>query len=125
MIERERIIAQYIEGYNSFDTDKMTEHMDQHIVFENISNGEINMYLAGLDAFKEQAEKSKNIFSTRTQTLRSYKHQADETEIEIDYSAILAIDFPNGLKKGDEIKLLGKSVFKFSNKKIVKLIDIS
>ena len=55
----------------------------------------------------------------------SFKHLSDETEIEIDYYAVLGMDFPNGLKRGDELKLKGKSIFKFLNDKIIKLTDIS
>ncbi|SFT09144.1 hypothetical protein SAMN05660206_111100 [Sphingobacterium wenxiniae] len=47
-------------------------------------------------------------------------------EIEIDYEATAAIDFPNGIRKGDTNKLKGKSAFEFSHhKKIIKLLDIS
>jgi hypothetical protein len=122
---RETIISNYIDGYNQFDIDKMVQDFKESIIFENISNGEKNMTLKGLKAFKEQAEQAKNYFSTRTQIVKSLKHKANETEIEIDYHAILDIDFPNGLKKGDELKLKGKSVFKFSGDKIIKLTDIS
>jgi hypothetical protein len=37
----------------------------------------------------------------------------------------LNMDFPNGLKKGNELILKGKSVFKFLDNKIIKLTDIS
>jgi hypothetical protein len=59
-------------------------------------------------------------------TIKSFTHNDDETEIVINYSAVLAMDFPNGLKKGETLNLTGKSVFKFSdNSKIIKLTDIS
>jgi hypothetical protein len=83
------------------------------------------MSLSGLTSFKEQAELAKNYFSLNKQTIKSYLHCNNETEIEIDYYAILAMDFPNGLKKGDELQLKGKSIFKFSGDKIIKLTDIS
>ena len=125
MIDRERIIQSYVNGYNEFDLDKMVKDLDETIVFENISNGETNMSLTGIKAFKEQAEQARSYFSNRTQIIRSFIHQGDETEIEIDYQAVLAIDFPNGLKKGAEIKLQGKSIFTFWGDKIIKLTDIS
>jgi len=125
MKEREALIDSYIEGYNHFDVDKMVSNFDENIVFKNVSNGETNMSLKGLKAFIEQAEQAKNYFSERTQTVRSFVHKNDETEIEIDYVAILAIDFPNGLKKGDELKLNGKSKFQFLEDKIIRLTDIS
>jgi hypothetical protein len=125
MKSRENIIYNYIAGYNEFDINKMTSDLDEAIVFEHLSSGEVTMLLVGLEAFKKQAEQAKSYFSVRTQTIKSYKHQADETEIEIDYDAVLAMDFPNGLKKGNELKLQGRSIFKFSNDKIIKLTDIS
>lgn len=125
MTHKEKIINNYIEGYNQFDTDKMVLDFDDNIVFENISNGEVNMTLSGINAFKDQAKQAKAYFTARTQTIASFEHKSDEVEVEIDYYAILAMDFPNGLKKGDELKLKGKSIFKFLDDKIIKLTDIS
>ena len=125
MTNRETIIQNYIDGYNEFDIYKMVKDLHETIMFENILNGKTTMSLSGLKAFKEQAEESKNYFSARTQTIKSYTHQKDETEIEIDYNAVLAIDFSNDLKAGDELKLTGKSIFTFLGEKIIRLTDIS
>jgi hypothetical protein len=125
MTDRENIIKNYIEGYNNFDIDKMFADFDESIIFENIQNGKVNMTLSGISALKEQAEQAKSYFSNRQQTIKSFVHNDDETEIEIDYSAILAMDFPNGLKKGEKLNLTGKSIFKFADNKVVKLTDIS
>lgn len=125
MTDREKIINDYIEGYNEFNINKIVLHFSESIIFQNISNGEINTSLTGLIKFKEQAEKAKTYFSTRKQTIKSFKHNIDEIEIEIDYFATLKIDFPNGLKKGEELNLGGKSIFKFSGNKIIMLTDIS
>ena len=125
MNDREKIVKNYIDGYNQFNCDKMLIDFDKNVVFENIQQGEITMSLTGLKALRQQAEQAKNYFTTRAQTIKSFKHIGDETEIEIDYYAILGMDFPNGLKKGDELKLKGKSIFKFLNNKIIKLTDIS
>ena len=125
MIKREKAIQNYIDGYNQFDIDKMVSDFDEAIIFENIQGGETNMSLAGLPSFKQQAEQAKAYFSSRTQTIASFKHLENETEIEINYFAILGMDFPNGLKKGQELNLTGKSIFEFSGDKISKLTDIS
>ena len=123
--EREKVIKNYIDGYNNFDIKKMFADFDKTIIFENIQNGQTNMTLTGLSALKEQAEQAKSYFSSRQQKIKSFVHNDDETEIEIDYSAILAMDFPNGLKKGEKLNLTGKSIFKFSENKVVKLTDMS
>ena len=125
MIEREKVIKNYIEGYNSFDIDKMVADLGENIEFENISNGETNVSCIGLPAFRKQAEQAKHYFSKRMQTIKSFRHLSDETEIDIDYYAVLAVDLPNGLKKGNELKLKGRSIFKFQGDKIIKLTDFS
>jgi len=125
MTDREDIIKDYIDGYNQFDIEKMVAALDDNIIFENIQNNEINLSLNGLTEFKLQAETAKTYFTKRTQTIKSFRHFDNTTEIEIDYFAVLAIDFPNGLTKGQELKLSGKSVFEFSGNKIIKLTDIS
>jgi hypothetical protein len=125
MTTREKAIQNYIDGYNQFDIGKMVSDFDEAIIFENIQGGETNMSLAGLTSFKQQAEQAKTYFSSRTQTITSFKHLENETEIEINYFAILGMDFPNGLKKGQELNLKGKSIFEFSGDKISKLTDIS
>lgn len=125
MADREKIIKNYVDGYNQFDIDKMVADFDDHIIFENIQNNEINMSLAGLPAFREQAVRATTYFTTRKQKIQSFKHFDKKTEIEIDYYAILAIDFPNGMKSGQELNLKGKSIFEFSKNKVVKLTDIN
>jgi hypothetical protein len=125
MIDRERIIKDYVESYNQFDIDKMIADFDDKIVFENIQNGEVNMALTGLKEFKDQAEEAKKYFSKRVQTITLFKHSESKTEIDIDYHAVLAMDFPNGMKTGEELNLKGKSIFEFLDNKIFKLSDIS
>ena len=124
-IDREEIIQNYIEGYNQFDIKKMIADFDDEITFENVQNGQINLSLKGMNAFRQQAELAKNYFVTRQQQIKSFKHLDNQTEIEIDYKAVLAIGFPNGLKSGQELSLTGKSVFDFAGDKIIKLTDLS
>lgn len=125
MTEREKIIANYIDGYNQFDIDKMIADFDDNIIFQNISNGETNMSLQGISSFKLQAEQAIDFFSTRTQSIQSFKHNNNETEVDIAYYGILAMELPDGRKKGDEVSLKGRSVFTFNGNKIIKLTDIS
>ena len=122
---RKTIIGNYLEAYNQFDIERMVLDFDPNIKFENISNGEINMTLNGIESFKVQAQSAAALFSSRTQTVRNYRHQENETEAGINYHAVLAMDLPNGMKKGEELRLQGRSVFKFSDNKIIELRDIS
>ncbi|WP_374165256.1 nuclear transport factor 2 family protein [Arcticibacter sp. MXS-1] len=123
--DRENMISNYIGAYNQFDIDGMTADLADNLVFENVQDGKVTMSLTGLDAFREQAEQAKAYFSERKQEIRSIRHSTDSTEVEIGYRAVLAIDFPNGLKKGQELNLSGRSVFAFRDGKIVKLTDLS
>ncbi|MFD1631021.1 nuclear transport factor 2 family protein [Pseudopedobacter beijingensis] len=123
--ERKKIIQNYIEGYNEFDVKKMTRDFDDNIIFKNIQNDEVNMTLNGISEFKQQAEQAKAFFINRRQQIISIKHDNDTTEIEINYAATLATDFPNGLKKGDQLKLKGKSIFIFQGDKIIQITDKS
>lgn len=125
MTDREKAIKNYLEGYNQFDVEKMVADFDENIVFENIQNGVPTITLIGQKDFIQQAEKAKSIFSIRTQVVKTFVHQGNQVEVEIDYSAILGMDFPNGLKKGQELNLAGKSIFEFEGQKIIKLTDIS
>lgn len=125
MMYREKIIQNYIDGYNSFAINKMVADFDDNIKFENIQNGQINLSLEGVEAFRQQAESAKSYFTTRQQIIKSIKHLDNKTEIEVDYNAVLAMDLPNGMKSGQELKLTGKSVFEFADNKITKLTDIS
>lgn len=123
--EREKIIQNYIDGYNEFDVKKMTRDFDDHIIFKNIQNDEVNLTLNGISEFKQQAEQAKAFFINRSQQIISIKHDNDTSEIEIKYVATLAMDFPNGLKKGDKLELKGKSIFNFQGNKIIQITDKS
>lgn len=120
---REKIIQNYLEGYNEFDVEKMTHDFNDEIVFQNIQDEKVSMTINGISDFKEQAEQAKSYFETRKQKVTSISHNRNETEIEIDYSAVLAIDFPNGLKKGHKLELKGTSIFTFKDNKIIQLTD--
>ncbi|MBT1705226.1 hypothetical protein [Chryseosolibacter indicus] len=78
-----------------------------------------------MKAFRQQAELAKNYFTIRQQTIKSFNHFDNKTEIEVNYSAVLAMDFPNGLKSGQELNLTGRSIFEFKGEKIIKLTDIN
>lgn len=125
MKEREQIIHNYVNAYNNFDIDGMLRHLDPDIVFNNVSEGKIDMTLEGSAAFRAQAEKAKNIFTQRQQQIIQFKHDDHQTEIEIDYRATLAVDLSDELKKGSKLELKGKSIFRFSDKKIIAITDIS
>ncbi|TSD64813.1 nuclear transport factor 2 family protein [Inquilinus sp. KBS0705] len=122
---KEQIVREYIEAYNNFDIDGMLINLGPLVKFENIAGGKVNMTLLGLPEFKAQAEQAKNLFSTRKQTITALHYNAQQVEVDIDYYGVLAVDLPNGMKKGDELNLTGKSVFVFEGETITAITDIS
>lgn len=92
------IIENYVQAYNSFDVEGMARLLHTDIVFRNYSNGELNTETKGIEAFRELAEKSAKIFSSRRQTIIACLVMDDKAEVQIDYEGTLTIDLPNGLK---------------------------
>ncbi|BAV05919.1 hypothetical protein [Filimonas lacunae] len=125
MKQREQMICHYIKAYNHFDISAMLADLDPSISFQNISDGKVDMSLEGVTAFKEQAEKAATFFKSRQQKITSFMHFESYTDVEVAYSAVLAVDLPNGLRKGDALHCAGKSVFHFGKDKIVAIEDIS
>lgn len=123
--QQKEIIENYVNSYNSFDINGMTKNLDEKVVFENISNEKVDLRTEGINDFKEQAESAKQYFEERKQTIESWNFNDNKVSINIDYKAVIAIDLPNGLKKGDTLKLKGQSEFEFKDGKIIRITDKS
>ncbi|MEL6558145.1 MAG: nuclear transport factor 2 family protein [Bacteroidota bacterium] len=122
---RKSIIENYIAAYNGFDVEGMLKDLDEQVVFENYSDGQLNMQLQGSEAFRQQAESATAYFKTREQKVTNWIFSDDLIEVELLYTAVLAMDFPNGLKAGEQIQMKGLSVFTFRGDKLVKIVDKS
>ena len=122
---RKNIIENYTNSYNNFDVENMLKDLDENIVFRNVASGEVNLTTEGIAALKAQAKEARNIFSQREQKINDLKFGTDEVVAEILYNGIVAVDLPNGLKRGSKIELSGKSIFRFVGDKIVEIEDIS
>ena len=123
--KREKLIQAYLEAYNTMNVEGMVEPLHEDVVFENYSSGEKTHSIEGKSGFLKQAEEALAYFSKRKQTIETVRHLENETEVEISYWAVAAMDFPNGIKKGQELNLKGKSVFRFSKGKISSIQDFS
>ena len=123
--QQKNMIEAYIAAYNSMDVDEMTTNLTEDIIFENISKGEVTLRTTGLQAFTGQARAALQYFSERKQTITKWVHSDSKVTVTIDYEAVLAIDLPNGLKKGDSLKLQGESEFDFEKGKIKNIRDKS
>ena len=120
-----KIIENYVDAYNHFDVDRMLSDIDEEARFENISMGEVTLITKGVAALREQALEAADIFSERKQVITNFQFHEQEVEVDVDFSATLAIDFSEELKAGDRIEMKGKSVFTFRDDKIIELKDIS
>ena len=123
--QAKKLVTDYIEAYNAFDVDGMLRHLHEDIVFRNISGGEINLTTTGKESFRQQAEQARQYFSQREQRVTDWQLADNRVEVLIDYSAVAAMDFPNGLKAGKMLRLQGKSVFQFAGSRIISIDDIS
>ncbi|WP_426059869.1 nuclear transport factor 2 family protein [Hymenobacter sp. B1770] len=119
------LVTAYIEAYNRFDVGRMLVPLHDAVVFKNISNGEVNLTTTGKEEFRRQAEEASQYFSQREQRIIDWQVTGNKAEVAVDYSAVAAVDFPNGLKTGDTLHLQGKSVFRFAHGKIISIEDIS
>ncbi len=119
------LIEQNVRAYNQFDVEGMLVNLHPDILFENISEDRVTLHLQGIQAFRKQAEAALTFFRTRQQEITNWHFDEHQVTVGIRYQAILAIDFPNGMKAGDSLALNGQSIFHFNGGKIIKIIDIS
>ena len=123
--EKESLIERYVRAYNDFDIHGMVALLHPECTFENVSGGDVNASTSGVPPFRELAEKSKGLFSSRRQTITAYKHDGESVTVDIDYEGVLKVDIPNGPKAGETLRLKGKSVFRFRDGLIHALTDYS
>ncbi len=121
----QQLVEAYIEAYNRFDVAGMVGPLHEEVVFRNISSGEVNLTTVGKEQFRAQAEQATPYFSEREQRITEWQTAGDEVTVLIDYRAVAAIEFPNGLQPGALLTLQGKSVFRFESGQIISIEDIS
>ena len=124
-IAPKQLVEAYIEAYNHFDVAGMLAPLRDDVVFRNVSNGETTLTLTGREAFRQQAEQATQYFSAREQRVTDWQVNGQRVEVVIDYTAVAAIEFSNGLKPGDSLHLQGKSVFQVEDGHIISIEDIS
>ncbi|HEU0297416.1 MAG TPA: nuclear transport factor 2 family protein [Anaerolineales bacterium] len=123
--EKESLVQRYVRAYNDFNIDGMMALMHPECRFQNVSGGEVNASTTGVQQLRELAEKSKDLFSARRQTITAYQHDGESLSVEIDYEGVLRVDIPNGPKVGETLKLKGRSDFQFRDGLIYALTDYS
>lgn len=121
--EQKTAIQNYIAAYNNFDIDGMLALLHREVLFKNVAGGKVNAETVGVEQFKELANKSKALFSSRHQKLTNFTLLGDRVMVEITYEGVLAIDIPNGLNAGEVLRLNGRSEFEFRDGKICGITD--
>ena len=119
------VIERYITAYNAFDVDGMMETIHDDIEFKNVSGGVVTAAASGAREFRELAEQSKGLFTSREQVIRTFESHGDKAVIQVAYEAVLATDLPNGMKAGETLRLDGRSEFVFRDGQISQLADYS
>ena len=119
------LVEAYIEAYNRFDVAGMLAPLHNEVVFQNIADGAVNLTTTGKESFHQQAEQALPYFSQRKQRATDWQLADNRTEVAIDYIGVAAVEFPNGLKPGNTLRLQGKSVFRFADGQIISIQDIS
>ena len=119
------VIEAYIAAYNARDVDRMLDCLAEDIVFRNLSAGQVTAEAIGKPSFAQMAHVGAAAFTTRRQVVRHAITVADTTLVEIDYTATVAADLPNGWKAGQNLAFAGASLFRVRSGQIVEIIDQS
>jgi ketosteroid isomerase-like protein len=119
------LVERFIDAYNRFDVAAMCADLHADIEFRNVSDGQIDASTSGLDAFRRLAETSAALFSARLQNLTEWAFEADRARVGIAFEATFAVDLPNGIRRGDTLRLTGESIYAFRDGKISAITDIS
>lgn len=119
------IVERFIQFYNAFQIDDMADLLAEDCIFQNVSNSAGSFECRGKEEFLKLATQSALMFKERKQKVANWVISSLKIAVEIDYSAIIAHDLPNGLKQGERLQLKGVSIYEFENGKIKRLVDFS
>lgn len=122
---RPEIVRNFIHAYNNFDLQGMVKHLHQDVKFENIVDGKVDVETRGIESFTDQAAYAIDYFMEREMGIVEIQVAEDSVVVDIEYTGILSKDIPGGPRAGDTLRLKGKSVYKFSEGKIIHIQDIN
>lgn len=125
MADLPKPIESYIAAYNAIDVDAMLVCLADDVHFQNVAEGAVNAETRGKSEFATLARAGAAAFAARRQTVTHAITVAGRTIVEIDYTATVAADLPNGWKAGQELAFRGASYFELSDGLISRIIDES
>lgn len=123
--DKRSLIERYLDAYHAFDIDAMVSAVHPDVDFKNISGGEVDATASGADEFRKLAEQSKEMLSSRKQTMVKFLIKDDRAFADVAYEGVLASDLPDEMKTGEDLRLNGRPAFTFCNGKIYRIKDIS
>jgi len=115
----------YVDAYNAKDVDRMLSCLADEVHFQNFSSGEIDAEAKGIGEFTALAKMGASAFLERQQSVTNCIVVANRVMIEVDYTAVVATDLPNGWTAGQTLSFRGSSYFELENDRIMKIVDAS
>lgn len=127
MIEanEKELIDRYLAAYKAFDIEAMLAQLDPGVRFENHAGGQVTAEASGIEAFRQLAEQSKQLFSEREQRVTGLTRDGETVVADIAWRGRLAADVPDGPPAGTLIEMSGRSEFAFGPGGITKIVDRS
>ncbi len=119
------VIQRYIDAYNRKDVPAMLACLSEDVMFKNIAEGEVTVETTNKRAFADLAEIGVQAFECRHQDVLNAISVSDDTLIEVQFSAVVAADLPNGWTSGQNVSFRGASAFGVVDGEIVSIIDQS
>jgi ketosteroid isomerase-like protein len=123
--EKKNLIERYLRAYNDMDIEGMVAWMDPDCSFENRSGDQVTVSTQGIAPLRALAEKTKAVFSSRSQKITALREEGEDLIVDIDFEGLLRVDLPNGSRAGERVQLSGKSIFQFRDGLISHITDIS
>lgn len=123
--EKRELIDRYLAAYNAFDIDGMMALLAPTVRFENYSGEALTAEATGADEFRRLAERARDMFAEREQSITALEHADHCSVAHIAYRGRLCQDIPDGPAAGTVLELSGKSEFSFDGGLIAKIVDRS
>ena len=118
------LVKKYIEFYNSFDVFGMLSCLSDCVVFENLVDGKTTHKTRGKSEFSILAQESVKIFKTRKQEVISWSSEKGKLIVELNFSGTLSENFKADDSESQDVRITGRSEFRFHNNKISEIRDI-
>ncbi len=122
---RRALVERYVDAYNAFDVPGMLATVRDDVTFENLAAGEATAAAHGVRELRALAERAVTLFASRRQTIRAFGADGDRVTIDVDFEGVLAADLGPGLRRGDVLRVAGRSTFDVRDGLIARIVDES